>query len=327
MASLDIIIVNWNTSDALRECLTSIAAADNTGLRIHRVIVIDNDSTDALVDFTEWPSLPLQFIRNTRNRGFASACNQGAQSSKADYLLFLNPDTRLMPDALAHPIGFMEQAEAARIAVCGIRLTGMRGEPSLCCAAFPTALSLIAEGLGGDRLLPRIFPRRLLRSNDLPDSRTVDQIIGAFFLVRRAVFRALDGFDERFFLYFEEVDFSLRAKALGFDSFYLADVAAVHIGGLSSGRVKGKRLFYSLRSRIQFASKHFSRRRLVGLVLFTLLVEPLARIAWSCWRISAASLIATVKGYAELYNYLFQSHVLRTSAHGNSSGNPAGNHR
>lgn len=87
MPSLDIIIVNWNTSDALRECLISIAAADTTSLLIHRVIVVDNASTDALVDFTEWPSLPLQFIRNTRNRGFAAACNQGAQSSTADYLL------------------------------------------------------------------------------------------------------------------------------------------------------------------------------------------------------------------------------------------------
>jgi GT2 family glycosyltransferase len=84
----------------------------------------------------------------------------------------------------------------------------------------------------------------------------VDQLIGAFFVVRRSLFESLGGFDERFFVYYEEVDFSWRARQAGYSSVYLPGVHALHHGEASSGQVKGRRLFYLLRSRALYARKH-----------------------------------------------------------------------
>src|SRR5438094_1323064 len=93
--TLDIIIVNWNAGKPFRDCLLSIKNAKKSGFNLTRVVVVDNGSTDGSLDAIHTAGLPLTVIRNPENRGFAAACNQGAKESKADYLLFLNPDTRL----------------------------------------------------------------------------------------------------------------------------------------------------------------------------------------------------------------------------------------
>jgi len=95
----------------------------------------------------------------------------------------------------------------------------------------------------------------------------VDQVIGAFFLVRRALFETLGGFDERFFMYFEEVDFSKRAQMRGAASVYLGAARAFHSGGYSSRQVKASRLFYSLRSRFLYGFKHFRPAEAVAVLL------------------------------------------------------------
>jgi len=93
----------------------------------------------------------------------------------------------------------------------------------------------------------------------MPTSRNVDQVIGAFFMIRRALFDSLSGFDERFFVYYEEVDLSLRARQAGFRSAYFDGARALHHGGVSSDQVRAARLFYSLRGRLLYADKHFTR--------------------------------------------------------------------
>jgi GT2 family glycosyltransferase len=132
----------------------------------------------------------------------------------------------------------------------------------------------------------------------------VDQVMGAFFLVRRSLFEDLKGFDERFFVYYEEVDFARRASTLGWSSFYLAQAQAFHSGGGTSRQVKAKRLFYFLRSGILYAFKHFSPIA-ASLVLFvTLLLEPLSRTALAVVRRSWSSLPETWSAYLMLYRWL-----------------------
>src|SRR5262245_49968227 len=102
---VDVIIINWNCGDQLRDCLCSIektVAGDS--VRLDRIVIVDNASTDGSVDALESFALPLSVIKNGSNRGFAAACNQGAQGSAADYLLFLNPDTRLFDESLAKAV-------------------------------------------------------------------------------------------------------------------------------------------------------------------------------------------------------------------------------
>ena len=102
--SLDIIIVNWNTGTLIRDCLESISRARTAALRLARVVVVDNNSADGSTDGLESLSeLPISVLHNDVNRGFVAACNQGAAGTQADYLLFLNPDTRVFPDSLCFP--------------------------------------------------------------------------------------------------------------------------------------------------------------------------------------------------------------------------------
>src|SRR5207245_5442374 len=127
------------------------------------------------------------------------------------------------------------------------------------CARFPTPRRFLSSILGLDRALPAMFPPHFMVEWNHEESQEVDQVMGAFFLVRRSVFEALGGFDERFFVYFEEVDFSLRARKLGWRTFYLSVAQAYHLGsGLVTKPAQAARLFYSLRSRILYAYKHFN---------------------------------------------------------------------
>ncbi|MEZ5420024.1 MAG: glycosyltransferase family 2 protein [Vicinamibacterales bacterium] len=277
-ASVDIVIVNWNTGRALLECLQSIAAgAGGTGLS--RVVVVDNASRDDSIALARTAPLPIVFVQNDANRGFAAACNQGAAGSRADYLLFLNPDTRLGADTLAATLAFMEAEPQRDAGICGIRLIGDDGAPSTSAARFPSPLLLFGEATGLARWLPSLFPRHLLTAAECGTNRDVDQVIGAYFLMRRPLFDALGGFDERFFVYFEEVDLSLRARQAGYRSVYFAGATAYHRGGLSSDQVKAARLYYSLRGRLLYAWKHFSGLGAVGVMAITFGVEWPARMA------------------------------------------------
>ena len=139
---------------------------------------------------------------------------------------------------------------------------------------------------------------------DHATNRDVDQVIGAFFLIRRTVFEALNGFDERFFVYFEEVDVSYRARQAGWRSVYLATARAFHAGGGTSQQVKAARLFYSLRSRLLYGFKHFSRLRAWALVGVTLLVEPISRLVFSAIRGGREDVLNTLRAYGMLWRAL-----------------------
>lgn len=132
----------------------------------------------------------------------------------------------------------------------------------------------------------------------------VDHVIGAFYFVRRDVFIQLDGFDEHFFLYYEDLDFSKRAKNNGWQSLYVADAKAYHKGGGTSDQIKAKRLFYALRARLQYSYKHLALLS-AGLVwLSTLFIEPLTRSALAVIKRSSTDFSETWQAYAMLYRWI-----------------------
>lgn len=299
-ASLDIVIVNWNAGQQLRECLQSIATVDREGFELLRVVVVDNASADGSLDGLEKLRLPLTLIRNIENRGFAAACNQGAKDSKADYLLFLNPDTRLFANSLKVPLGFMESPNNKDIGIVGIQLVDEGGHISRTCVRFPTPVKLWVHMLGLNRVFSRLLPGYFMTDWDHRESGEVDHVIGAFFLVRRTLFQLLGGFDGRFFVYFEDLDFSLRAKLAGWRSFYLTAARIFHKGGGTSEQVKAKRLFYSLRSRVLYGYKHFGWWAATSLLLGTLLLEPLIRLVLAAARRSGRDIMETLQAYRML---------------------------
>jgi N-acetylglucosaminyl-diphospho-decaprenol L-rhamnosyltransferase len=299
--SVHIVIVNWNTGEYLRECVRSIVSADHGASTIAKVTVIDNDSSDGSADGLEDLPLPLELIRNSRNAGFAAACNQGAAGSTADYLLFLNPDTRLFPETLAAVTGFMESEQAAEIGICGAQVVDGDGGPVISCARFPTLRVLFGKMTGLHRVLPRLFPSHHLTAAETRQSRLVDQVIGAFFFVRRELFARLGGFDERYFLYFEEVDFALRARRQGASSYFLKEAMVIHAENVSTDQIHATRLYHSLRSRFLFAYRHWPRRRAHALVVLTLTVELPARlIAAALLHRSVSEVSETAAAYGKL---------------------------
>lgn len=301
LTALDIVLINWNAGPYLRGCLQSIAEAETQSFVLGKVVVVDNASQDDSMNGIERIRLPIEILRNDRNEGFSAACNQAARVSTSDYILFLNPDTRLFRDSLEVPVRFMEHPDHASVGIVGIQLKDEQGRTQRTCARFPTAGTMFSSMLGLDRLFPRYFPGHFMREWDHQQSRSVDQVMGSFFLVRRSLFKTLGGFDERYFLYYEELDFSLCARLAGYTSFYLAEARAFHRGGGSSEQVRPVRLFYFLRSRLQYCNKHFRKFTATAITIGTLVVEPVVRLLFAVLSRSPRGIVETSKSYARLW--------------------------
>jgi N-acetylglucosaminyl-diphospho-decaprenol L-rhamnosyltransferase len=297
VGSVHIVIVNWNTGRYLQECLESIALSNGPGVAIARVTVVDNASSDGSATGLDDLPLPLDVVRNSDNAGFAAACNQGAAGSTGDYLLFLNPDTRLRKDTLATVTAFMDSERARDVGICGARMLDDAGHDRISCARFPTLRVLLGKMTGLDVALPQLFPRHHLPTAETRESRLVDQVIGAFFFVRRELFNRLGGFDVRYFLYFEEVDFALRAREQGALSYFLRDASVVHAESVSSAQIPDVRLYHSLRSRRLYARAHWPSWEAHILDALTLTVELVARLARAALRRRRSELGHTVVAY------------------------------
>jgi len=296
LPTLAIVIVNWNAGAQLCACLQAVARAQRTRFDLQQVIVVDNASSDDSLQDLPDDALPLRIIRNPDNRGFGAACNQGARPCAADFLLFLNPDTRVEADALDRAIAHLQSADGAPAGVCGAQLLDEHGGTHRHCARRATPLRMLAHLCGIDRLTPGTCGY-LMRRWDHADSRPVDHVMGAFYLIRRPLFEALNGFDERFFVYLEDLDLSERVRRAGWAIHYRADVRVFHKGGGTSEQIKARRLHYSLASRLRYARIHFSRPGAAVVWAGTLLLEPPLRLGQALARGSMAQAGETLRAY------------------------------
>lgn len=295
---IDIVIVNWNSGHLLRECIDSMQLST---LKPQSITIVDNNSTDSSLSFLDET---VRLVRSKSNLGFGKACNLGAATGSAKYILFLNPDARLFEVSLSQSLAFLEYPLNAQVGICGVQLLDNRNVVARSCSRFPTPASFFSHSAALSKFFPRLGHSMVDWHHTI--TQDVDQVIGAFFLVRRSLFSDLGGFDERFFVYYEELDFSYRARLSGWRSVYLADVQAFHAGGGTSNQVKAKRLFYSLRSRILYAFKHFSLPGALLVLISTLLIEPLSRCSFAIVRCSRSSFLETLCGYAMLIQWLPQ---------------------
>lgn len=302
---ISIIIVNWNASHQLYGCINSIKQHHNS--LVEQVIIVDNASTDNSLSLIEsLNNLPfdLKTIRNYQNRGFAAACNQGAAIATVKYLLFLNPDTLLFENSLKTPYQYIENPTNQNVGVVGIQLIDENGNISRSCARFPTLAMFSIQLLGINRL--GLFPKYNIHMKDWTHDTTqpVDHVIGAFYFIRKTLFEKINGFDERFFVYLEDLDLSLKVKKIGAEIIYLTDAQAFHAGGGTSRNVKATRLFYSLRSRIIYGFKNFKKPQAALLLILTIFFEPISRIMYSIVQGKFNELMQTIIGYKMLYLFL-----------------------
>lgn len=296
---IDVVIVNWNAGAQLRACIDSLLAF-GAGT-IATIIVVDNGSTDNSLDLIA--GTPVTIDRTGENLGFGRACNRGAAQGSADYILFLNPDAAVFAGTLPEVVRLMAPPSAHEIGVCSVRLVDGSGLTARECARFPSWLAMIGQPLGLAGKL-RWFPSVTMRDFDHLSDREVDHVLGAFYLVRRNLFAELNGFDEGFFVYYEDLDLSLRVRQAGFKIKYIANVSAYHKGGGTSENVKAHRLFYVWRSRIRYAFKHYRPWQVWLFIAATLFVEPVLRIVRALVSRSPAEIGHTLRGAGMLWRDL-----------------------
>jgi len=271
---IDIVIVNWNSNDFLQKCVLSIFNSNQFEL-VSTVIIIDNNSTDKSLHLLPL-NAKIHVVKNTENLGFAKACNQGFKLSKSNYILLLNPDAVLLENTIAASFDYIETHND--VDVLGCQLLNESNQITPTCARFPKPINFVYHSLGLSKIWPKLFhPPTLMTDWNHQESRFVDQVMGAYMFMRKSVFEKAGYFDERFFVYFEELDFSLSLKNAGGKSFYHAGIQAIHTGMGTTESVKAFRLFLSLRSRLKYAKKHFSTFGFFTVAFFTYTIEFLMR--------------------------------------------------
>jgi GT2 family glycosyltransferase len=269
---LDVVIVNWKAGRLLRDCVAALD--ESTSAPDLNVVVVDNASGDGSADRLPASHLEVEIVRNRENLGFARACNLGAARGRAPFVLILNPDTRVAPDTLGRALGFLSGPEARGVGILGVKLTDDEGGIHRTCARAPTRGRLLAGAAGLEKVLARFVKPHFMVEWDHRETRPVDQVMGAFLMIRRELFERLGGFDERFFVYFEDVDLCVRARGAGAHVVHFAEASAWHLGGGTTDQVRDRRLFYFLRSQVQYAAKHFGR----GTALLALAAALLANV-------------------------------------------------
>jgi GT2 family glycosyltransferase len=302
-ARVGVAIVNWNSGKQVLACINSLLSCSSA--HAIDIVVVDNASDDGSMDALH-DMKGVKKIYAKTNFGFGKGCNLAAKELNNEFILFLNPDAGVYKDTLNQVLNFMDSPAAANVGICGVQLLDENRLVARSCARLPTVSSFLFQALGILKIKQFCFLGSKMDEWDHGSSRAVDQLIGAFFFVRRELFEKLEGFDERFFVYFEEVDFSLRAKRLGWASFYLATAQAFHAGGGTSNQVKAKRLFYSLRSRLLYAFKNFSIIGALGVLFSTLFLEFLSRSFLAMSRLSWMSFKENLIGYSMLFKWLCQ---------------------
>ena len=278
--SLGIIIVNYNSSNLLKQCVDSVFNSNLDNILL-KVVIVDNNSTDNSLNLGRSESQELHIIRNKVNHGFGKACNQGSDFIKdKEHLLFLNPDTVLSTNTIIDSLSFLQKDK--NISILGLCHTDIKGKIKPSCSRTPTVKRIFWDIFGLSKMLPKVFkPATVMTDNNHKKSMFVDQVMGAFMLMQTKVFEKVDKFDTDFFVYYEDADFALRAKNMGFKSYYNANIKIIHHGRGTTEKISDISLFYNLRSRIQFVNKHYGSFNGFLIKLATYTVEPVTRIIFS----------------------------------------------
>lgn len=231
---LSIVIVSFNTKELTHQCLKSVESYA-TGVE-HEVILVDNVSTDGSTEMVaeEFPWVKL--ICLPENRGFAGGNNPGMKSATGRYVLLLNSDTILSDGVLERTISYMDQYP--RIGILGCKLTNPDGSLQASARMLPSPLNKILHITGLAARFPksRFFGRVDLSWWDHSEPRSVGWVVGAFFLIRRETMEEIGVLDDRYFLYFEEIDYCLTARRMGWDVVFYPYARIVHLGGQSAAK-------------------------------------------------------------------------------------------
>jgi len=273
---LSIIIVSWRVKELLKQCLESIFL--QTQNLIFEVIVIDNDSGDGTVEMVEENFPQVKLIKSQINLGFARACNLGIKKSTGKNVLLLNPDTKLIDNSLMIANQIVEADESIGILGCKLLNYDMSIQQSV--RNFPRLWDHLIMIFKLHHLFK--FKKYLALNFNYKKTAEVDQVMGAFFLISKLALQKVGCLDEKYYIWFEEVDYCQRIKRAGFKVIYSPEAQVIHYGGMSfkqAGNFKNQRLFSQ--SRLRYILKHQGIITYVIVLIFTpisLLLSLIAQI-------------------------------------------------
>ena len=253
---LSIIIVNYNSKLLLEQCIASVKKSLNN--IDGEIIVVDNNSTDGSKEYLPANIPGIKFIFNDVNHGFAKACNQGFKISSGKNILFLNPDTILSGSCLVESISFFEthpDAGAIGVRMLDIRnrflKESKRGLPTPATSFYK--LFGLAAMFPGSKTFSKYYEGHLPEKENTP----VEVLSGAFMMVRRETFEKVNGFDEQFFMYAEDIDLSIRIMQAGYKNYYLGTISVTHLKG-GSTRYDRKYVSHFYNAMKLFVRKHYA---------------------------------------------------------------------
>ena len=251
---VSIVIVNWNTRNILRDCLTSIY--EESGNIQFEIIVVDNASSDGSVEMikSEFPQVIL--IKNCKNIGFAAANNQGMAKAKGRYILLLNSDTVILDKAIEKTLSFADFHPEAGIVGCRVLNPDKTLQPT--CFMFPSILNMLLSTGYLYKLFPRskFFGRERMTWWDRDDVRKVEVVTGCFMLVRQEAIQQVGIMDEQFFMYGEETDWCYRFRQASWKNMFTPDAEIIHMGGQSTKIMAASMTVQLRKSILQFMKKH-----------------------------------------------------------------------
>lgn len=250
---LSIIIVNYNTKKMTKNCIKSI---EKSTLCNYEIIVVDNsDKKDQKYNTAD---RKVRIIY-TSNNGFGKACNKGAKIARGEYLLFLNPDTLIQNRTLDNCLNFLKTHRS--IGAVGCKVTDANGKIDHSCKrSIPTVSSSIMYLTGLSRLFPnsRFFSKYHLTYIDENKIQSVGSLSGSFMMMSKKIFNKVCGFDERFFMYGEDIDLCCKIRRSGYSVVYYPYASIIHLKGecgFKSGNPEIIKAFYN--SMILFYNKYY----------------------------------------------------------------------
>ena len=248
MTTFSIIIVTYNSSKLITPCLDSLYHTEGIVLPFE-VIVVDNASSDGTVEMIGKKFQQVRIIENKENKGYGAAVNHGAEIAEGKFLIILNPDTIVSENFLQSLSEFFQTTPDA--AIVGCRLIGADGVQHASCWHDPRLWTVLCE-----MFLPYSVGLPLVTEKPTT-TKTVDMVSGACLAIKRNIFQQLNGFDEQFYMYYEDSDLCLRARNMGLKVFFHPAISVMHQWG---GSTNDMVLFFSrvYRSKLLFIRKHRS---------------------------------------------------------------------
>lgn len=254
---ISIVIVNYNVKDFLQDCINSIYKSVFNGS--FEIIVVDNNSSDDSVEELSKSFPDVKFIQLNENLGFSKANNIGFKNSSGEYVLILNPDTILYSDTLQKSFDFFKSKNDIGALGCKVLNEDLSFQLA-CRRSFPTPWNSFCKLFGLQKIFPnsKIFSNYNLMYKDINETYEVDALIGAFIFTKKSILEEINGFDEEYFMYGEDLDLCFKIKETNYKIYYFHETSIIHYKGESTKRSNINEVKHFYEAMQIFVKKHYS---------------------------------------------------------------------